>query len=371
VPKLAVVDRKNTLNDNIPTVAIVSPFPPPYGGMALQAEKLYGKLSASGIQSFCVKSNVSFPGFLRFLENVKGVRTVVRSIFFVSNLFSLNEASVIHIFGASHWYFFLVVAPTVMMAHLMGKKIILNYRGGEVEEFFARWGFLATPFLTKAEIIAVPSHFLKEIFERVTKREVIILPNIIDLETFQYRQRAALNPNIVVSRQLEPRYNISCALKAFRIIKEVFPTAQLKVAGSGSQEHKLKAQLQEMSLQDVNFLGSLSHQQLAHVYDQSDIMMNPSNSDNFPGSILEAFASGLPVVTTRVGGIPFMVKDGETGIMVAPDDHEGLAKGIISLIQNPELANTFSVNGRKVAEEYSWGKIKEVFFDMYGINGKT
>ncbi len=99
-------------------------------------------------------------------------------------------------------------------------------------------------------------------------------------------------------------------------------------------------------------------------------MVNPSNSDNFPGSILEAFACELPVVTTRAGGIPFMVKEGETGILIAPHDHEGLAKGVISLLQNPALARSFSVNGRKVAEEYSWKKVKEVFFDMYGINDK-
>jgi glycosyltransferase involved in cell wall biosynthesis len=370
VSQLAVTDKGTTLSDHIPTVAIVSPFPPPYGGMALQAEKLYKNLISSGIKSFCVKVNVSFPRLLKFLEKAKGVRTAVRFIFFITNLSSLNRATVIHIFGASYWYFFLVVAPAVIAARLMKKKIILNYRGGEAEEFLARWGFLAIPFLKKAEIIAVPSHFLKEIFERVSKREVMILPNLIDLEIFQYRERARLRPIIIVSRQLEPRYNVTCALKAFRIIKEVFPAAQLKVAGSGSEEHKLKALRQEMSLQDVFFLGALSHNELAPVYHECEIMVNPSNYDNFPGSVLEAFACGLPVVTTKVGGIPYMVKDGETGILVAPDDHEALAKGVISLLQNPTLANSFSVSGRKVAEEYSWRKVKEVFFRAYGINGK-
>ena len=364
------MDRKNISKDQVPTVAIVSPFPPPYGGMALQAEKLYKNLTASGIKSFCIKANVSFPRFLRFLEKIKGVRTIVRSIIFTMNLLGLSRATVVHILGASHWYFFLVVAPSIMTAHLMNKKIILNYRGGEAEEFLDKWGFLAIPLLKKAHTIAVPSIFLKEIFEKVVKREVIILPNLIDLEIFQYRERATLKPVIVVSRQLEPRYNIACALKAFGIIKEVYPAAQLKIAGTGSEEQKLKALLQEMSLQNVYFLGALSHQELDHVYNECDIMVNPANSDNFPGSILEAFACGLPVVTTRVGGIPFMVKDGETGIMVAPDDHEGLAKGVISILQNPALAKSFSVNGRKVAEEYSWVKIKKIFLGMYGMDDR-
>jgi glycosyltransferase involved in cell wall biosynthesis len=362
--------KKNISKDKVPTVAIISPFPPPYGGMALQAEKLYKKLAASGIKSFCVKANVSFPRLLKFLEKIKGVRTIVRSIIFVTNLFSLNQATVIHIFGASHWYFFLVVAPSITIAHLMKKKIILNYRGGEAEEFLARWGLLAIPLLKKTNVIAVPSHFLKEIFEKVVKKEILVLPNLIDLETFQYRERTILKPIIVVSRQLEPRYNIACVLKAFRIIKEVYPASQLRIAGSGSEEHKLKALQQEMSLPDVSFLGAVSHEELARVYNECDVMVNPSNSDNFPGSILEAFACGLPVVTTRVGGIPFMVKEGETGILIAPHDHEGLAKGVISLLQNPDLAKSFSVNGRKVAEEYSWEKVKEVFLSMYGMDDK-
>lgn len=96
-------------------------------------------------------------------------------------------------------------------------------------------------------------------------------------------------------------------------------------------------------------------------------MINPSNADNFPGSVLEAFSCGLPVVTTNVGGIPFLVKEGETGIMVEPDDHEGLAKGVLTLLQDPYLARLFSLNGRKVAEEYSWEKVKKVLFSMYGL----
>ena len=76
----------------------------------------------------------------------------------------------------------------------MKKRIILNYRGGEAEDFLKKWGFVAIPFLKKAEIIAVPSHFLKEIFEKVLEKEVIILPNLIDLEIFKY-------PNVELKRE--------------------------------------------------------------------------------------------------------------------------------------------------------------------------
>lgn len=251
------------------------------------------------------------------------------------------------------------------MARIMRKKIILNYRGGEAERFFEKWGFIAIPLIKKADVIAVPSLFLKEIFEKITGEKVKIVPNLIDIEILTFRERTNLKPFIVVSRQLEPRYNIACALRAFNIIKRSYPDAQLMIAGTGSEEKRLRKMKEEMLLRDVYFLGALSHSKLSKIYDKCDIMMNPSNADNFPGSILEAFACGIPVVTTRVGGIPFMVKEGENGFLVNPDDHEILAERVLRLLQNPKIAQTFSINGRKVAEKYSWENIKQIILDMY------
>jgi glycosyltransferase involved in cell wall biosynthesis len=336
-------------------------------GMALQAEKLFALLTASGIPTLGIQSNVKFPQLLTFIEKIKGIRTFIRFIIFLSSLFNLKQASVIQIFGASHWYFFLVVAPAILMAGLLDKKIILNYRGGEAEIFLSKWGFLAIPLIRKADIVTVPSLFLKEVLEKATGKEVLIVPNMIDTQIFTYKERKNIKPHIVVSRQLEPRYNIACAIRAFRIIKDTYPEAQLKIAGTGSKKNNLKKLCVDLDLRDVYFLGALSHDQLAQVYDECDIMINSSNTDNFPGAILEAFACGLPVVTTNAGGIPFMVKQGENGILVNPNDHASLAHGVFSLLQNPSMVQSFSMNGRKIAQEHSWQNIKIKLFNLYGI----
>jgi len=348
------------------TVAIIAPFPPPYGGMAVQAEKLYKRIKESGIQSFYVKTNLPFPQYLSFFEKIKGIRTFIRFILFFLKILEIRKATIVHIFGASNVYFFLVVCPSLLMAKIMRKKVVLNYRGGEAEKFLNKWGFLAIPFLKRADVIAVPSNFLKEVFERFVEREVLILPNIADIELFKYRERSTLRAYIIVSRQLERYYNIDCALEAFKVIKEAYPGARLKIAGKGSQENRLKRLSEEMALKDVDFLGALSHDKLSRVYDECDIMINPSKVDNFPGSILEAFACGLPVVSTRVGGIPFMVKEGENGILVDPDDPMGLANGVIKLLENPDLAIRLSRNGRGVAERHAWENVREILFKFYG-----
>jgi len=352
------------MNRNL-TVAIVAPSPPPYGGMSLQAEKLCNKLKSSGVASFFIQSNARFPHCIKYMEKINGLRTVIRLFCFSLNLLKLRRATVVHLFGASHEYFFLVVAPAMLAARLMKKKIILNYRGGEAGEFLEKWGFIAVPLIKAASVIAVPSLFLKEIIEKATGESVMILPNLIDMDIFTYRERAELKPVIIVARQLEPRYNIECALRAFHIIKNKYPESQLMIAGAGSEENRLKRLQQEMGLKDVNFLGALSHAELSSIYERCDIMINTTNADNFPGSILEAFACGIPVVTTRVGGIPYMVTQGETGLMVDADDHEGIARGVLTLLQNSDIARAFSINGRSVADEYRWEKIKQTVLTMY------
>jgi glycosyltransferase involved in cell wall biosynthesis len=254
------------------------------------------------------------------------------------------------------------------MARLMRKKIILNYRGGEAGAFLERWGFIAVPVLKKVDVIAVPSYFLKEIFEKATGRETVILPNIIDIDIFNFRERSSLQPNIIVSRQLEARYNVACVLKAFEIIKGKYPEAHLYIAGSGSEEDRLKTMRKEMSLRDVTFLGLLSHEELSGIYNKCDIMINASNIDNFPGSILEAFTSGIPVISTRAGGIPYMMEDGVTGILVNLNDHRGIADAAIRLLNDSSLARRLSLNCREVAEKHSWEKVKNTLMNLYGFN---
>lgn len=359
------MDSRN-LNNEV-AVAIIAPFPPPYGGMALQAEKILSKLRESEIVSFSVKSNAAFPKRLRFLENIKALRTFIRFIIFSENLVNLKRASVVHIFGASHLYFFLVVAPSLLAGNIFGKKTILNYRGGEAEKFLRRWGFIAIPVMRRADVIAVPSEFLKAILEEKVGKEVVILPNIVDIEMFHFKERSQLKPSMVVSRQLEPLYNVECTLRAFSIIKKEYPDAKLKIAGAGSDEKRLRQLREELSLKDVEFLGALTQMQLSGVYDGCDIMVNSSIIDNFPGSIMEAFACGLPVVTTRVGGIPYMVQEGETGILVNPGDHRDLARGVIKLLEDQNLSRNLSRNGRKIAEEHSWNSVLSRLIQLYGL----
>lgn len=350
------------------SVAIVAPLPPPFGGMAVQALTLRDKLLADGCNVQFVATNHPFPGFLIFLEKVIGIRTIIRTMLFSARLAKIRQAQVVHLFAASHLYFFLVVIPTILMAKLYNKKLVINYRGGEAATFFRKWGMIVKPFFRMADSIAVPSEFLQEVFRQCLQMEAVILPNLADTDRFRYKERERVRPILVVSRQLEPLYNHECILRAFKLVRQRYPDAILKIVGAGSGLNRLQELARQMGLEGVSFLGALPNDRLADEYDGCDIMVNASKADNFPGAILEAFMSGLPVVTTGVGGIPFLVKDRVSGLLVAADDHEDLANKVIALLNNPRLAQTLSANARKFAEEYSWQNIRKKLYTVYGLN---
>jgi len=122
-----------------PALLLIGPGTPPYGGVALQTRQMCDLLRSDGMQVVFSPSNPAFPRRLHFLERVRGGRPIFRSILFAWRLWkTLPEADVVHVMACSWLYFFVVVYPAVWLSHLAGKRIVVNYRGGEAERFF-RW----------------------------------------------------------------------------------------------------------------------------------------------------------------------------------------------------------------------------------------
>ena len=356
------------LKHNMPKVCIAGPFPPPFAGMEVQADMLVKKLTEDGVSVYPVPTNPQNLGRFKFILKIRFVRSIIQSVILIIALFrAIRHVDVIHILANSYLSFFLRACPSILIGRLYNKKIIVNYRGGAAEEFFRKWGFLAKPFLMLADAITVPSGFLQDVFWKFGVKTKIV-PNISDLHQFKYKKRAKVSPRLLVTRNLEEIYNNKCVIRAFEIVKRHFPQAQLVIVGSGSEEQLLKNMVKELQLSDVIFTGKVNHDNIHQLYNDSDIMLNASNIDNMPISILEAFASGLPVVSTVAGGIPYLVKNGETGLLVPLDDHQQLAEKVIELINNNTLANTISENARKEAEKFSWDSVRRELFKVYGIS---
>ena len=343
-------------------IAIVAPIPPPYGGMTIQGQALRDNLAAEGLAVLMVPTNPHLP--FRLLH-APGIRTILQSLLFLWHLcIAVPRASVVHVFAASYFYFFARVAPAVFVARLFGRRVIVNYRGGEAFEFLARFGWLARPILRLASAITVPSPFLERCFRQQNLPSWIVR-NLIDLDRFQFRRRERVQPCMLVSRNLEPMYNLPMALHAFKIVQGVYPAARLDVVGVGSQAHALKAWVEKAGLEHVEFHGAVPNQEMPGFLDRADVLLNPTNVDNLPANLLEAFASGVPVVSTNVGGIPDLIGDEPAALLVNAGDAQAMAEKILLLIDNPEQAQPLITAGRRIAEDFTWSHVREALFNVY------
>jgi len=154
------------------------------------------------------------------------------------------------------------------------------------------------------------------------------------------------------------------ALRAFAIVKQTHENARMDIVGTGSEEPKLRAWVAEKRLEGVFFHGPVPNDEMPKYLDEADILLNPTNVDNLPMSLIEAFANGLPVVSTKVGGIPDLVGE-ETALLVEAGNYRAMAEKILCLLANPVLAQGLITSGRKLSESFSWERICETLLESY------
>lgn len=352
------------------TICIVSPFPPPYGGMAIQAQKLVSLLAGEGFEVTAVKTNAEMPRSLHFISEVKGLRTIVGLLAFLRNLNkALPKIEVVYFLTGFFNFFFWVTYPALILIKIHRKRVILSARGGEARYFFQKYRPLVKPILRRVDTISTPSGFLKQAFEEVLGLDAVIVPNIADFNQFRYRERKPVGPKLLVTRSLEEIYNVGCVIRAFKTVHNSIPDSSLGIVGGGSQRQALEKLVADFNLTDcVIFYGKIEHSKIQNYYDQYDIFLNASNVDNLPGVILEAFASGLPVVSTRAGGIPYLVAEGVTGLLVDIGDSEALAEKVIELVKDPTLALRLANNARLECQKYSWDNVKTALIPLIERN---
>ena len=350
-------------------VGLVGPLPPPAGGMANQTQQLAELLRAAGASVVLVQTNSPYKP--DWIATVPVVRALFRLLAYVVTLWKMaGEVDVMHVMANSGWSWHLFAAPAIWIARLRRVPVVVNYRGGEAEEFLARAQTSVRFSMRQASALIVPSGFLKEIFERFGMPAKIV-PNIIDLARFHPRPDATPKKNgkalhFVVARNLEPLYDNETALRAFRLLLVEYRDARLTIAGSGPDAALLKTLTTRLGIDDrVAFPGRLDREQMAALYREADVVVNPSLADNMPNSVLEAMASGVPVVSTNVGGVPFIVEDEITALLVSPGSPAQTADAMLRLAGKPSLRRQLASAGLAEVERYTWPRVAPLLADIY------
>ena len=222
----------------------------------------------------------------------------------------------------------------------------------------------AVPTLRRMDKVVTPSAYLVEIFDKFgVKAEVIY--NIIDSSRFQFRRRTKPRPPFLHNRGLEPLYNVECTLRAFRLIQERYAEARLTVAHEGPSRPGLEKLADELRLRNIEFIGSVPQSKIPDLYDAADIYLMSPNIDCMPISVLECFASGIPLIATRVGGVPFIVEHERTGLLFDPNDHQAMAQCAFRLLEEDGLADRLGQNALAECEKYRAETSGEQWLQLY------
>jgi glycosyltransferase involved in cell wall biosynthesis len=351
-----------------PRIAIVAASLDILGGQGIQAVGLAEALRAEGADVKYVPVNPRFPSGLRWVRRWPYLRTIVNEMLYLPSLAGIHGADVVHVFAAAYWSFLLGPAAAITMARALRKRVILNYHSGEAEHHLACWGALVHPWLRMADEIVVPSDYLRAIFERSGYRARVIR-NVVETSRFRYRDRSPLRPRLLSTRNLEPHYRVDNTLRAFALLRRRYPEATLTIAGYGTEEARLRRLAEGLRSGGVHFVGRVEPEDVPALYDNADIFVNSSVVDNQPVSILEAFASGLPVVSTGTGDIPSMVRAGEIGLLVPPDGPEEMAGAVAALLDDPDRALRMARRARQAIREYAWSNVRQEWVAAYAGGG--
>lgn len=347
-------------------LGVVGPLPPPAGGMATQTRQLVNLLREEHVDVSLVQNNKPYSP--KFIEKVKGVRALFRLIPYLFEVWKLaGHVDVIHLMANSGWSWQLFSAPVVWVGWFRKTPVIVNYRGGEAKSYFEQSFKWVQPTLNKASLIVVPSGYLKKVFAEFGV-DTQVVPNIINLERFKpvNIEEPKQIFKLIITRNLESIYGIETAIKAAAIVKQQLPNISLEIAGSGPQQKPLEGLVEKLGVgQQVTFVGRLDAKQIVEFYQSADVMLNPTTVDNMPNSVLESLASGVPVVTTDVGGIPYIVEHEKTALLVSVGDEQEMANQVLSILRDDKIKEKLILNGLDAVKPYAWPRVKGLWQSLY------
>ncbi len=335
------------------------------GGQSAQADLLLqGWRNDKEVVAEFLPIDPVFPYLLQWAERVPLLRTAIRQPIYLLQLWRrLKKADVAHIFSAAYSSFAIATAPALRIARRRGVKTLVHYHSGE-----ARGHLQKSPrtrqALRDADRLVVPSEYLENVFGEFGLKAWSI-PNIVDSSQLPFRRRKPLRPYLICSRGFHSYYCVDVVVRAFAEVQKHFPHARLDLVGGGPLETAIRSLVRDLKLTGIEFKGVVKHETIGDCYDAADIFINASRLDNMPVSVLEAFACGLPVVTTEPEGMRYLVEHERTGLLSQVGDAPALAENVLRLLRESELADRLALNAHQDLKKYSWAAAREQWIEIY------
>jgi glycosyltransferase involved in cell wall biosynthesis len=171
---------------------------------------------------------------------------------------------------------------------------------------------------------------------------------------------------ILCISRLTRRKGINYLIEAIGKMVEKYPNLSLQIVGEGDAKEELEKQAQGANLSPkIEFMGGIAHEKTPEIYNSADVFVLPSLNEGMSNTMLEALASGLPIITTDTGGSKELVQDGENGFIVKMKDSADIAEKIEKLMVAPELAQIMGEASRRRALEMSWTNVAKSYYGLY------
>lgn len=292
---------------------------------------------------------------------------------FADTLFAEHHFDVIHAF---------FTVPCGYMAMQLSRKYhvpyIVSLRGADVPGYSERFTLLynilrpLTRQIWKRALHVVSNSAGLRTLALTTnpQQEISIIPNGIDIEDFRPAEKKEDDGyvRILCVSRLTPRKGIQYLVEAVDLLLTKNPEQKIElwIAGEGNATESLKQQVSELKREkNIKFFGLVKHSDLRQFYQTADIFCLPSLNEGMSNTMLEALASGMPIVATVTGGTEELVSDGENGFYVKQKSAEDLAEKLETLIRDASLRKQFGEKSRMRAEKMSWNNVASAYHEVY------
>ena len=267
------------------------------------------------------------------------------------------DAVLIDTYSTQNFYYAVVIAR---ICRLLKVPYIPILHGGNLPERLKRSPKLCKKLFEGAKINVAPSHYLMEAFKTEGYTNLTHIPNTIEIANYPFLVREKPTLKLLWVRSFSDIYNPQLALDVVETLLEQDITVSLCMVGpekDGSLK-RCKQRVSEKKL-PVIFTGKLDKVEWISLSKEYAVFINTTNFDNTPVSVIEAMALGLPVVSTNVGGIPFLIEDRVDGVLVAPNNPNAFAAALQALVANPEQSQQLAIRARQKVEQFDWQNVKQ------------
>jgi glycosyltransferase involved in cell wall biosynthesis len=278
-----------------------------------------------------------------------------------------NQTTSVVLIDAYSSLAFYYVLGAAILCRIFRIAYVPILRGGDLKSRLDRTPSLSRFIFSGAKYLVAPSSYLYSVFRDSGFANVLFIPNSIEMDIYKMKVRTQLAPRILWVRSFHLVYNPLMALEVLEKLLVHFPEAELCMVGpdkDGSlkqcKEYVLKKGLKEK----VKFTGVLTKPEWHALSEHYDFFINTATIDNTPVSVIEAMALGLVVVSTNVGGVPYLISDNKNGLLIDNADVNGMVDKIRWLMDHPTQAGQLALHARKHVEEFDWELVKFKWFKI-------